>query len=156
MENENRRVAWIGGILIVGVAVVLGWLVLSKGDKKTETPIMPAPIAEDSSATQPNIAEPAPVTEPTPQVVRSADGKYTVQVSSWQTRRRAERDAQRFNAKGFNAYVQSADLPELGGTWYRVRVGNFMTRNEARAMAEQLAELLESGYWLDRYQKSEP
>lgn len=156
MENENRRVAWIGGILIVGVAVVLGWLVLSKEDKKAVTPIMPAPIVEDSSATQPNIAEPAPVTEPPPQVVMSADGKYTVQVSSWQTRRRAERDAQRFNAKGFSAYVQSADLPELGGTWYRVRVGNFMTRNEARAMAEQLAELLESGYWLDRYQKSEP
>lgn len=156
MENENRRVAWIGGILIVGVAVVLGWLVLSKEDKKTEPPIMPAPIVEDSSATQPDLLEPAPVTQPAPQVVLSADGKYTVQVSSWQTRRRAERDAQRFSAKGFNAYIQSADLPELGGTWYRVRVGSYATRNEARALAEQLAVLLESGYWLDRYQKNEP
>ncbi len=155
MENENRRVAWIGGILIVGVAVVLGWLVLSKKDKKTETPVMPAPIVEDSSATPRELPVQEPVTQPPPQVVVDADGKYTVQVSSWQTRRRAERDAQRFNAKGFQAYVQSADLPELGGTWYRVRVGSFATRNDARAMAEQLAELLESGYWLDRYKKTE-
>jgi len=154
MENENRRVAWIGGILIVGVAVVLGWQVLSKKDKKTETPVMPAPIVEDSSATPRELPVQEPVMEP-PQVVVDAEGKFTVQVSSWQTRRRAERDAQRFSAKGFTAYVQSADLPELGGTWYRVRVGGFATRNEARAMAEQLAELLESGYWLDRYQKME-
>ncbi len=75
MENENRRVAWIGGILIVGVAVVLGWLVLSKGDKKTETPIMPALIVKDSSATQPNIAEPAPVTEPTPLAERDTSNR---------------------------------------------------------------------------------
>lgn len=152
MENENRRVAWIGGILIVGVAVVLGWLVLAKKDKPIEMPTMPAPIVEDSSATKPELPVEEPATQPPPQVV-AVDGKYTVQVSSWQTRRRAERDAQRFNAKGFETYIQSADLPELGGTWYRVRVGSFATRNDARAMAEQLAALLESGYWLDRYQK---
>jgi cell division protein FtsN len=154
MENENRRIAWIGGILVVGVAVVLGWLVLTKKDKKPETPITPAPIVEDSSATPQELPAQEPVTEP-PQVVVDADGKYTVQVSSWQTRRRAERDAERFSAKGFRAYVQSVDLPELGGTWYRVRVGSYATRDEARAMAEQLTGLLESGYWLDRYRKIE-
>jgi len=155
MENENRRVAWIGGILVVGVAVLLGWVVLTKKDKKPETPVTPAPIVEDSSATPQELPVQEPVTQPPPQVVVDAEGKYTVQVSSWQTRRRAERDAERFSAKGFRAYVQSADLPELGGTWYRVRVGSYATRGEAREMAEQLAGLLESGYWLDRYQKNE-
>jgi len=155
MENENRRVAWIGGILVVGVAVLLGWLVLTKKDKAPETPVTSAPIVEDSSTTPQELPAQEPVTEPPPQVVIDAEGKYTVQVSSWQTRRRAERDAERFSAKGFRAYVQSADLPELGGTWYRVRVGSYATRNEARTLAEQLAGLLESGYWLDRYRKIE-
>jgi cell division protein FtsN len=85
--------------------------------------------------------------------VVDAEGKYTVQVSSWQTRRGAERDAQRFSAQGFNAYVQSAYIPSMEGTWFRVRVGGYATRGEAEEMAVRLAGLLESGYWVDRYRK---
>jgi cell division protein FtsN len=155
METENRRMAWIGGILVVGVAVLLGWLVLTKKEKTPETPVMPAPILEDSSATQRELPVQEEPIRPAPQVVVETDGKYTVQVSSWRTRRRAEQDAERFSEKGFNAYVQSADIPELGGTWYRVRVGSYATQGEAREMAEQLAGLLESGFWLDRYRKSD-
>jgi cell division protein FtsN len=155
MENGNRRMVWVGGILIVGVAALLGWLVLTKKEKKPEPPMAQPQIIEDTLATPRELPEQEPPAQPPPQVVIDAEGKYTVQVSSWRTRRRAELDAQRFSAKGFNAYVQSAEIPELGGTWYRVRVGSYATRGEAREMADQLAGLLESGYWVDRYHKAE-
>jgi len=155
MENENRRVAWVGGILIVGVAALLGWLVLTKKNKEPEPPVTQPQLIEDTLATQRDLPEQEPPTQPQPQIVVDTEGKYTVQVSSWQTRRRAERDAERFSAKGFRAYVQSADLPELGGTWYRVRVGSYATRRDAKEMAERLAGLLESGYWVDRNRKTD-
>jgi len=154
MENDNRRIAWVGGILILGVAVLLGWLVLSRKEKEPEVSTTPRSMIEDTLKTvEPEPADPGPATQPPPQVVVDAEGKYTVQVSSWQTPRRAERDAERFNAKGFTAYVQSADIPEKGGTWYRVRVGSYATNNEAQKMAAQLAGLLESGFWVARYRK---
>lgn len=153
MENENRRLAWVGGIIIVGVAVLLGWLVLTKKEKTPATPVMPPAAIGDTLETPSELPAQEPPAQPQPQIVVDVDGKYTVQVSSWRTRRRAEQDAQRFVAKGFNAYIQSADLPELGGTWYRVRVGSYANRAEARELAAKLAGLLESGYWLDRYQK---
>jgi len=156
MENGNRRIAWVGGILIVGVAVLLGWLVLTKRQEKIEPPVtQPPPIIDDTLATPDELPVQEPPPQTPPQVVVDTDGKYTVQVSSWQTRRRAEQDAQRFSAKGFNAYVQSANIPSLGGTWYRVRVGSYATPGQAREIAAQLTELLESGYWVARYRKVE-
>ena len=51
-----------------------------------------------------------------------------------------ERDAQslsqKLKKKGYDAYVVSANIQ--GRTWYRVRVGNFATRQEARALQEVL------------------
>jgi cell division protein FtsN len=54
-------------------------------------------------------------------------------------------------AKGFDAYVQQADIPSKGGTWYRVRVGRYATQQDAEQLASQLAGLLEAGFWVDRY-----
>ncbi|MDZ7359212.1 MAG: SPOR domain-containing protein [candidate division KSB1 bacterium] len=153
MENGNRTIAWIGGILIVGVAVLLGWLVWTNKEKKPESTVTQANIIGDSLATPVELPTQEPPAQPPPQVVMDTEGRYTVQVSSWRTQRRAERDAQRFSEKGFNAYVQSAYIPSLGGTWYRVRVGAYATKAEAREMAARLTELLESGYWVDRYRK---
>ena len=157
MESENRRNVWIGGILILGIAGLLGWLLWNRSQAPE-----PIPQAVQPDTTLNYHIEPAPDTtreEPSPQSspqVVMQDGKYTVQVSSWRTRRWAERDAERFAEKGFNTYVQQAYVPSMGGTWYRVRVGSYATRTEARDTAAQLAGLLESGFWLDRYQKDEP
>jgi cell division protein FtsN len=108
---------------------------------------------------QPDLMTPPPQPQsgrPMPQVVSVADGKYTVQVSSWRTRRKAEEDAQRYVAQGFEAYVQDAYIPEKDGTWYRVRVGRFATQFDAEQMAAQLAGLLESGFWVDRVRPEQP
>jgi cell division septation protein DedD len=153
MENGNRSIAWIGGILIVGVAAFLGWWLLAKSSKKPVPPVTQPVIIDDTLATPRELPAQEPPAQPPPQVVMDTEGRYTVQVSSWRTQWRAERDAQRFSDKGFNAYVQSAYIPSLGGTWYRVRVGGYATKAEAQVMAARLAGLLESGYWIDRYRK---
>jgi cell division protein FtsN len=157
MESENRRNVWIGGILILGIAGLLGWLLWNRSQTEEPRPLQQA-IQSDTTL---SFSEPAtdtmlevPPPQPSPRVVIE-NGQYTVQVSSWRTRRRADLDAERFAAKGFNAYVQQADIPSMGGTWYRVRVGSYATLAEAKQMAAQLIGLLEFGFWLDRYQKDE-
>jgi cell division protein FtsN len=152
MEPENRRIAWIGGLLVVLLAGLLGWILLSR--KKADEPMARSlPPVDTTFVAEPQDLPPQETPpKPAPQIVME-DGKYTVQVSSWQTRRRAEEDAERYAAKGFNAYVQQAYIPSKDGTWYRVRVGRFATQQDAEQMASQLAGLLESGFWVDRYRQ---
>jgi len=60
-----------------------------------------------------------------------AGGVYSVQVKSTQEREDANRFAARLRDRGYAPYVQTVDLPGRG-TWYRVRVGNFETREAAQ------------------------
>lgn len=62
---------------------------------------------------------------------------YTVQVSSWKEKSVAEKEAARLNRLGYPAYVQSALIPGRG-TWYRVRVGEFKTLQEAEEYSNKL------------------
>lgn len=62
-----------------------------------------------------------------------SDGNlYCFQVSSFRTRLRAEQDAEKYRRQGANVFIVEANLPELDGTWYRVRIGYFNTLTEAR------------------------
>lgn len=56
---------------------------------------------------------------------------YCFQVSSWRSREKAESELKRLKAKGYDAFIVVANLPELDGTWYRVRVGYFGSLAEA-------------------------
>ncbi|MFN3695653.1 MAG: SPOR domain-containing protein, partial [Ignavibacterium sp.] len=58
--------------------------------------------------------------------------KYCVQASSWRNKTKAESEVQRLKSLGYNAFIVEANLPELDGVWYRVRVGFFDTLDEAR------------------------
>jgi cell division protein FtsN len=67
---------------------------------------------------------------------RAEAGGYTVQVGSYNVRAQAEGLAARLAAGGHDAYVAEG---EAGGvTRYRVRVGAFATREEAREAAVRL------------------
>lgn len=63
-------------------------------------------------------------------------GSWTIQVNAFPVERDAQGLTQKLKKKGYDAYVVSADIQ--GRTWYRVRVGNFATRQEARPMQEAL------------------
>ncbi len=63
---------------------------------------------------------------------------YCVQVSSWRAKAKAESEAMRLKSDGYNAFVVIAELPELDGNWYRVRVGYYNTFDEANRIRERV------------------
>ncbi|MBK7229266.1 MAG: OmpA family protein [Ignavibacteriales bacterium] len=56
---------------------------------------------------------------------------YCFQVASFRTKEKADEESANYKAQGFNTFVVIANLPELDGTWYRVRVGYFNSLEEA-------------------------
>lgn len=58
--------------------------------------------------------------------------KYCVQASSWRDKSKAETEVQKLKSQGYSAFLVEANLPELDGIWYRVRVGFFDSLDEAR------------------------
>ena len=67
----------------------------------------------------------------------SDGGKFYVQVSSWKNMKKAEDEVKKLKAKGENAFMVKAYIEKFKGTWYRVRVGTFNTKEEAEAYSKK-------------------
>ena len=63
---------------------------------------------------------------------------FTVQVSSFPTTEEASAFARQLERKGFEPYITAADIPGRG-TWHRVRVGNYRTKDGAEGLRSRLA-----------------
>lgn len=59
-----------------------------------------------------------------------ADGSWTLQLSAYQDRAEADRFAAGLRDKGYAPYIVEAQIPNKG-TWYRVRMGRFGSREAA-------------------------
>ena len=59
-----------------------------------------------------------------------ADGSWTVQLSAYQDKTEADRFAAGLRDKGYAPFIVEASIPGKG-TWYRVRMGRFPTRDAA-------------------------
>ncbi len=57
-------------------------------------------------------------------------GAFTLQLSAFQTREEADRFAARLRDRGYAPYIVAAEVPKKG-TWYRVRMGSFPTKDAA-------------------------
>jgi septal ring-binding cell division protein DamX len=57
-------------------------------------------------------------------------GAFTLQISAFQNRPEAERFAARLRDRGYAPYVVAAEVPNKG-TWYRVRMGSFPSKDAA-------------------------
>jgi cell division septation protein DedD len=66
-------------------------------------------------------------------------GRFTVNAGSFKDRMRAERFMDELTETGYEAFVMKATIPE-SGTFYRVSVGRFESREEALALAKELRE----------------
>jgi len=126
------------------------------GEATTDQGAMPEPgtsiaQAEPTPAPTPEPTPdltPAPVAQPTVSIPPSGSGNYTVQVSSWATKGKAESEAARLTSAGYTAFVEDAQVS--GGTWYRVRVGRYTTPKEAKEAAAQLSKMMEDAAWVTR------
>lgn len=99
---------------------------------------MPAAVAagpaaralSQSARIDPMVAAAIPQDEPRTRAPKGMEGKYTLQVISYNTREPAESFADGLRARGHEAYVISADIPDRG-RYYRVRIGPFESRGKA-------------------------
>lgn len=66
-------------------------------------------------------------------------GRFTINVASFRERVRAERLMNELKGKGYKAFVAEAPIPQKG-TWYRVSVGHFPSREEAQAFGRAVKE----------------
>ncbi len=57
-------------------------------------------------------------------------GAFTLQISAFQNRAEADRFAGKLRDKGYAPYIVAAEVPKKG-TWYRVRMGSFPTKEAA-------------------------
>jgi cell division septation protein DedD len=57
-------------------------------------------------------------------------GAFTLQLSAFQTREEADRFAGRLRDRGYAPYIVAAEVANKG-TWYRVRMGSFPSRDAA-------------------------
>ncbi|KFA88613.1 SPOR domain-containing protein [Archangium violaceum] len=57
-------------------------------------------------------------------------GAFTLQISAFQNRPEAERFATKLRDRGYAPYIVAAEVPNKG-TWYRVRMGSFPSKDAA-------------------------
>jgi len=157
MNISAKKLVIAVGTILLCIVATLFWPGSNRQKQKDKTigaavllPVAPA----DSVRTGGNLSEPKPQPpSPAPAAQQRAmvtmeNGVYTVQVASWRSRWKAERDRQRYADQGFEAYIQRVDLPEKGGVWHRVRIGHFSSAELATGQAEALQDMLQAGYWI--------
>lgn len=98
-------------------------------------PATPAPVSQDEVKPVEPKKEPAKPSTP----ASDADGKFTVQVGSFNVESQANERISSLRAAGFDARSTVVQLPGRG-TWYRVQVGRFREREDASKTAAQLRE----------------
>jgi cell division septation protein DedD len=107
---------------------------------KKEAPVQkpaeaPAPPKAETAAAP---APPTPAAAPPPAPSTAAPGKpYTVQVSAVRTEEEARALLDKLRQRGYAGYVEPIAIPEKG-TWYRVRMGEFPSKEFAGSTLERL------------------
>jgi DedD protein len=107
--------------------------------------VTPAKAAAPSAAKQaapqapPVAAEKASSKAASKEPGKDFNGRYTVQVSSFQIQADADAMVRRLVQKGYPAYKISAEIPGKG-RWHRVRIGTFASRDDATKFAKDFEE----------------
>lgn len=111
-------------------------------EKPTATAV--APVAAPKPAPGPTGEENVPTRTTTPSgglkeaIARATQhpaetapgGAFTLQLSAFQTKEEADRFAGRLRDRGYAPYIVTAEVPKKG-TWYRVRMGSFPSKDAA-------------------------
>lgn len=79
----------------------------------------------------------SPKPPPTEAPVTPNQGNLTIQVASFNDQTQANDRINSFRSKGVEARIVRVDIPNKG-TWYRVQIGGFKSREEAASHANQL------------------
>jgi len=113
-------------------------------DADETTATVPAAVAAgrgrraliESARHDPLVAAALPHGTNTASAARGSEGEYTLQVISYDQAAPANDFADALRARGHEAFVVSADVPDRG-RYYRVRIGPFETKHKADAYRAQ-------------------
>ena len=80
---------------------------------------------------------PAEVEKGVVRIKSAENAKYALQIGSYQQMSEANSVVERWKTKGYPAYLMIADIPDRG-RWYRVRLGGFASRDEAKKYQKEV------------------
>lgn len=129
-----------------------------EGTTSTEPSSVPAKTPEKPaiSSTKPRTTAPSSATSTSgnnrADLIPKIAGKYTVQIAALKNRSGAEKILQQLEDLGYDAYIQRAQFPDTGETWYRVRSGRFNSYDVASALASKMnaeSQLGRLTIWVD-------
>ena len=75
-------------------------------------------------------------------------GEYTVQVSAWRDKDKAQDLVRRLEQAGYPAFIEERSFNDEA--WYTVRIGRYASLKEAQLAVGNFAEELRSNCWIDR------
>lgn len=78
-------------------------------------------------------------------------GRYVVQVAVFKSKRQAANLVEKLANSGYPAYVAEVEnpVPELSGTYHRVRIGKFLKITDARSFGENTLKPNGYDFWVD-------
>lgn len=78
-------------------------------------------------------------------------GHYVVQVAIFKSKKQAGALVEKLSGQGYPAYVAevSDPVPQLSGTYHRVRIGKFLKIGDAKAFGDNTLKPLGYDYWVD-------
>ena len=97
-----------------------------------------------------NEAKPVKKTAPKVEALASVEGRFTIQIYSESTLREAEEKMDGLRKLGYDAYIQKAHFEKTDELWYRVRVGAFNSRIEAKKGAAEINARTGLVSWVDK------
>lgn len=97
-------------------------------------PEKPAPAAKAQKKTK---AAPAKVAMKKAKAAEADEGKYTIQISSFLERDQAQNLVRWLRERKYPAFLTTSEIPGKG-TWHRVRVGRFTTKEAAARYQKEL------------------
>ena len=97
-----------------------------------------------------NEAKPIKKTTPKVEALAAVEGRFTIQIYSESTLREAEEKMDGLRKLGFDAYIQKAHFEKTNELWYRVRVGAFNSRIEAKKAAAEIKARTGLFSWVDK------
>lgn len=77
----------------------------------------------------------------------SGSGGFTVQVGSGTTRLDANYAAEQYIGRGYEAFVSEVYIDDV--SYFRIRIGNLETYEEAIRLGEELKDKYTVDYWID-------
>ncbi len=168
--HRNQRIEFmisLGTSLLSLVAVIAFVLSSSSAFETVESAELPSPrpVSVDSSGGVPTSLD-STVSDSTdadtlsgslthgPELVGDValdddSGRYTIQLSAWQSEPKAMQEAERWRMLGFNVYISKSKPDSGGAIWYGVRMGRYKTFADAKRMAESMADFLGRGYTIE-------